>query len=376
MADSRAEATGATSIAARPVYKPETGTLLKILFSNTLLTLVTFGIYRFWAKTRIRRYIWSRLRFLDESFEYAGTAKELFLGFLIVLAVVIPLIGVRTVFQIVFLGSASEEELPFEIFVLEIVWIVAILFLIQVAIYRARRYRLTRTRWRGIVAAQSGAATKYAFLALGLLGLTAITLGLAYPFMSTALERYRIRNTWLGTERFAFNGKARDLFLRWLLAWVLVPFTFSLSYIWYRAAELRYFTGQTVLGRLRFRSSLTGGRIFAIYIVYFLSIFGTVTVLGGIVALVMASVSGIALDGSALSSQFSVFGFLPIIMVIVIYLVGNVMFTWLVLSRLLQAFCDTLEVRGEMDFDAMAQSTQASPKTGEGLADALDVGGI
>ncbi len=33
------------------------GELFKIYVVNILLTLVTLGIYRFWAKTRVRRYV-------------------------------------------------------------------------------------------------------------------------------------------------------------------------------------------------------------------------------------------------------------------------------------------------------------------------------
>ena len=47
---------------------------------------MTLGIYRFWATTRERRYLWSRSRFVDERLEWAGTGMELFIGFLLVLA--------------------------------------------------------------------------------------------------------------------------------------------------------------------------------------------------------------------------------------------------------------------------------------------------
>ena len=37
------------------------------------LTVVTLGIYRFWARTRLRRYIWSSIMPGGDSFEYTGT---------------------------------------------------------------------------------------------------------------------------------------------------------------------------------------------------------------------------------------------------------------------------------------------------------------
>ena len=57
----------------------------RIALPNLLLTIVTLGIYRFWATARERRYLWSRTRFVDEHLEWAGTGMELFAGFVIVL---------------------------------------------------------------------------------------------------------------------------------------------------------------------------------------------------------------------------------------------------------------------------------------------------
>ena len=57
-----------------------------IAFTNLLLTIVTLGIYTFWAKARTRRYLWSHTRFIDDRLEWTGTGLELFVGY--VLAVV------------------------------------------------------------------------------------------------------------------------------------------------------------------------------------------------------------------------------------------------------------------------------------------------
>src|SRR3546814_12697744 len=65
--------------------------LFWIYLKNLVLTFVTLGIYRFWATTRVRRFIWSHLRFLDEPFEYVGTGKELFFGFLKAMLALIPI---------------------------------------------------------------------------------------------------------------------------------------------------------------------------------------------------------------------------------------------------------------------------------------------
>ena len=72
-------------------YTGQAKSLGWLVFKNTILTVITLGFYRFWAKTRIRKYIWSNQSLFGEPLEYTGTGKELFLGFLIVLAVLVPL---------------------------------------------------------------------------------------------------------------------------------------------------------------------------------------------------------------------------------------------------------------------------------------------
>src|SRR4051812_23245560 len=52
-----------------------------IAFTNLLLTVVTLGVYTFWARTRERRYLWSRTRFIDDRLEWTGTGLELFIGY-------------------------------------------------------------------------------------------------------------------------------------------------------------------------------------------------------------------------------------------------------------------------------------------------------
>jgi uncharacterized membrane protein YjgN (DUF898 family) len=49
-----------------------------------------------------------------------------------------------------------------------------------------------------------------------------LTLGLAYPFMEAVLERYKMRNTWLGNLKGRFDGTALDLFLRGAFMWLVL----------------------------------------------------------------------------------------------------------------------------------------------------------
>ena len=71
-------------------YDGRLGELYSIFLTNILFTILTLGIYQFWAITRYRRYFWSRTQFQGERFEYTGTGRQLFVGFLLA---VLALIG-------------------------------------------------------------------------------------------------------------------------------------------------------------------------------------------------------------------------------------------------------------------------------------------
>ena len=60
-------------------------------FAARVLLMLTLGIYRFWLTTDIRRFLWSNTELAGESFEYTGTARELLLGFLIAIAILVPI---------------------------------------------------------------------------------------------------------------------------------------------------------------------------------------------------------------------------------------------------------------------------------------------
>ena len=62
----------------------------RLVVRGALLELVTFGFYRFWLTTDIRRHLWSHTEIDGDAFEYTGRGKELLIGFLIAMAVLGP----------------------------------------------------------------------------------------------------------------------------------------------------------------------------------------------------------------------------------------------------------------------------------------------
>ena len=185
----------------------------RLLIRGAVLLMVTLGIYRFWLATDIRRFLWANTEIAGESLEYTGTARELLIGFLIALAILVP---IYSLFFIAALSLGLIGQLS------SVLGFVVLAFLGHVAVYRARRYRLTRTIYRGVRFHQSGAAWRYAVRALSWWVLIALTLGLAYPFAQASLERFKMQYTYYGNLRGRFEGSGTNLFLRGLTMWLLV----------------------------------------------------------------------------------------------------------------------------------------------------------
>ena len=185
----------------------------RLLVRGAVLLMATLGIYRFWLMTDVRRFLWSNTEIAGESLEYAGTALELLLGFLVAVALLIPLYAG---FFIAALDLGTLGQLS------GVIAFLALFVLGQYAVYRARRYRLTRTIYRGLRFHQSGSAWGYAFRAIAWWAATILTCGLAYPFQLASLERFKMANTWYGDLAGRFDGRGFGLLLRGLPIWLLV----------------------------------------------------------------------------------------------------------------------------------------------------------
>jgi uncharacterized membrane protein YjgN (DUF898 family) len=195
-------------------YVGPTGTMFGIFYKNLILTALTLGIYRFWAKTRLRRFQWANTKVDGEGFEYTGSGKELFLGFLKAVVILVPLFGGLEVIQLLLLSQSVIG-----LVVLGVFRAILIIGLVYAGTFSARKYRMSRTTWRGIRFQQTGSMWRYAGMAfLGFL-FSALTLGLYLPFLETKLMRYETENLRFGSARFAFYGQGKVLFKQFLLVW-------------------------------------------------------------------------------------------------------------------------------------------------------------
>ncbi len=397
-------------------YRGASGPIFRIAMVNSLLSLLTIGLYRFWARTRLRRYFWSHVELDGDPIEYTGTGRQLFIGFLIVLAVLVPLLFGLDYVAALFPQDAWQQG------VIGLFQGFGLLFLIQYAIFRARRYRLGHTRWRGIRASQTGSALAYAVRAFGYLLLSILTLGLAHPLYRTRTQRFLVENTHFGTQPFRFDGSAGALFRMWFPAWLLtfvagaiaflgtmfvagfiegvsggsaaaapdraahVPslilaffiaaFAALLVQVWYRTREFRYFTSVTRFGPVRFASELKARSIVKIYGLYYLLLI----VLFLIVAAVLQSLFFDLGRGPVGSSPAEILAWIGpgmlaagvFALLVVATLLGTLQ-PVLIGHPLVARVIGTLRTNGYYDMEELLQGVRAAEGRGEGLADAFDV---
>ncbi len=220
----------AAAVAEAPVHRlrhgGRSGELFAIFLVNLALSILTLGIYRFWGRTRIRRYIWSQTGLLGEPLEYSGRGVELFLGFLFALVLIYgPVLGLFFGLDVELpdpggdMGGAKLNRLVLFIGILLAATPVLMLFY-YVALFAAYRYRIARTSWLGVRGGMEGSAWRYGFLGLGLGFLNVLTLGWTKPWADSVVFRYRLGRTWFGNGRFGSRLDAGGLYGRYALAWI------------------------------------------------------------------------------------------------------------------------------------------------------------
>ena len=130
--------------------------LQDVAIGGGLLSFLTFGLYRFWMKTWRRQVVWRETRIGGEGFEYTGEPYELMLGSMLAVTVLSLLIGTANM-AATYLQISLAAGFQAALFVS----VPLLLPIGQWAIYRARRYRLLRSKWRGVRAGMDGSGWRY-----------------------------------------------------------------------------------------------------------------------------------------------------------------------------------------------------------------------
>lgn len=325
--------------------------IFPIILVNLLLTIVTLGIYRFWAKTNIRRFLWGHVEFDGEPFEYTGRGGELFVGFLIVFfLIILPLM-----FGLQYL--ASKLQSPGQQAVLLTVIYLISFYLIGIALYRTQVYRMSRTLWRGIRGAQTGSSMEYGWLFFKTLLVQFFTLGIMTPTTEIWLWNYEIDRKRMGKGKFSGNVDAKPLYKTFLGCLAVAVVVMSiLGFLMYKVM-LNQQTGLFML--LYILGILSMSLIFVVYRAKFYNhIFSHL------------KFENLQFDFSI--KPMELFKFSLVNVLLIIFTLG--LAYHYVMMRWVRFFCEKIELSGQQEFGEIGQSPEDEPRFGEGLAEAFDLG--
>jgi uncharacterized membrane protein YjgN (DUF898 family) len=404
-----------------PLFAPvefsgERGAFRRLVARGAVLELITAGFYRFWLATDIRRHLWTHTLLDGDAFEYTGRAKELLIGFLFALAILVP------VYLAYFLVGLEAERL--KTFASAPLFIFFYLFG-QFAIFRARRYRLTRTVWRGVRFWMAGSGLGYAARAALWGLLMVLTLGLILPWREAALERYKMQHTYYGDLQGSFEGRGWEFFKRgwWLWLLIMVPIVLvSLTVVagfavparpataWsaalvhlagiasivllvlmvgapflyglFKAVEWRWWLSGIRFGELRLQSTLRRGVLIGLYwkmIGWYLLLSIVLGAYVGLSAYLAASLSGVPISqffAQQMAAKSVLFLVLAGIGYLAAILTMNVAMRVYLLRDLWARVVASTEVMGIEAAADVAARGELSNALGEGFADGLDVAGF
>jgi uncharacterized membrane protein YjgN (DUF898 family) len=403
----------------------EEGAYWRLRIKGAALVVVTLGIYRFWLATDVRRFLWSNTEISGDTLEYNGLATELLVGFLFAVAILVPL-------YMAFAVVALELDLVAVAPVL--IGFALLLLLGEYALYRARRYRLTRTVFRGLRFDQHGSPWRYAVYALACWAIVIVTLGLAYPWTLAFIERFKMRNTSYGDLQGRFEGAGLSLFLRGLPMWLLIvgvpviaivamarlidwnmlgnaiaqsqgdgdsmntliqnnpqlgkaigvifaAFFASivigvLLYPVFQAVMLRWWISGLRFGDVAVSSRLRIRQVYGVYLrlLLYLFLLGLLAgIVGGMTIFAVPDIVGFRHNATV---NRLVVGAISLLLYVVVMMGSSTIYQVIVAAGLWRLGAETAALTGEQALDGVRASGSPSSALGEGLADALGVGSI
>jgi uncharacterized membrane protein YjgN (DUF898 family) len=341
-----------------------TGGMIGLSIINFILKIVTLGVYQFWGKTEVRQRIWSAVRLEGEPLVYTGTGQELFKGFVFVFAaVLIPALLysllVAVVFQPMSAGSAMAQG----------VLTCTFLFLFGVGVHRAQRYRMSRTRWRGIRGSLVGSPWRYARTYFWTTLLIPVTLGWIIPWRSARLQRLLVEDMRFGDKAFTFTENAGPLYGRFIALWLGAIVGFFVLFGGLAAIGVANRIGRNA-GDLQLSPAGVVQVVAFLFLAYLIALFMSSWYRAGQFNLFARSTT---FDGVAFHGLMTGAGLLWVTLTnfaLVIFSLG--VLGPVAQSRSARYVVEHIGMDSHIPFDALSQSLTAAGEKGEGLAQAFD----
>jgi uncharacterized membrane protein YjgN (DUF898 family) len=337
---------------------------LPIAATNALLIICTLGVYRFWATARQRRYLWSRTQVIDDTLEWTGTGKEMFIGFLIVIAILAPFfLFIQFLFPALIargkLDAAGGVFFLFEI---------ALIYLGGFARFRATRYRLSRSWWHGIRGGSDDPGWNFGGEYLGRYALVFMTMFIMFPWATTRLWNSRWNAMSFGPMKFHASLNAEGLKGRWALVYAAPIAAMIVAFSLIAALGLGF-------GAERGPNPSLGGAVIAIILLIYIAI--PLATLHWYAKFFRNAADATKLGDLEFSFDASTWDWLKLFL-------GNLGLAIITLGfgltywgyRNWAFMIRHTRIYGSVDLGDLTQSTTHAPREAEGFADAFDIGAI
>ena len=341
---------------------------LPIAATNVALMIVTLGVYRFWATARTRRYLWSRTHVIDDSLEWTGTGKEMFLGFLIVVAFLLPFfLFIQFLFPA--LVARGMEQAAFGVVTL---FYIALIYLGGVARFRALRYRLSRSWWHGIRGGSNDPGWNYGGEYLGRHALSFMTLFIMFPWAVTRLWNSRWNAMSFGPLQFRARLTAEGLKARWAALYAIAFGGIAAIVLTFMLAAATSSGGQGPDARL---AVTMGGALIGIVLVFYIAI--PLATLHWYAKFFRKAAEATSLGELEFGFDATTWDWLKLFLgniALAIFTLGFGLAFWG--YRNWSFMIRHAHLYGTIDLAGLTRSTVAAPAEAEGWADAFDVGAI
>ena len=242
-----------------------------VVVINWLLTIITLGLYYPWAKERTLKYLYSNTNLEGDNFQFTGTGKEMFIGF-------IKVFGAFAALYVGIIVAAKTQNAVLMLIFL-FVFYALLIGIIPFAIHGFYKYRMSRTTWRGVRFGYRGDRGTLVKIYFKDLLLTIITFGLYSFWMTIDLRNYTLSNVKFGNAEFKYNANGSDYFFLNLKGIFLTYITLGIYGFWFQRDILRFYLDHLTLNngneKVKFQSKLTPGDIFELMIVNMLIIIFT-----------------------------------------------------------------------------------------------------
>lgn len=195
----------ATQRQALPFQFTGTGSeYFRIWIVNTLLTIVTLGVYSAWAKVRKRQYFYRNTRVAGSSFDYLADPIKILKGRVIVVAFLGTLVWFQYYSPALYLAMA-----------------LVLFFATPWVVVKSLAFNARNSSYRGIRLAFPGRVGEAYGVYITTTLLYLATCGVGYPWMQWKLTQFVLKRHYWGDCQFDWNTPSPSYFKAYLIALAL-----------------------------------------------------------------------------------------------------------------------------------------------------------